>query len=119
MRIILLLTLIVLFTGSAFCQEPPKDASKIEVAGVTFREVVNNLLDQNYYIDKIDSNYQTVKTEAHNSLIIYARVKDSTAILTCWYEDKQVRNDKSLESAFFKLLNIFALSFKKPIEYKK
>ena len=75
---------------SAFSQETiPKKANTIEVSGVTFKEVAMGLLDANYTLEKVDSNFQTIKTEFKNGtnknkwmkLRILVRMKDSIAII--------------------------------------
>ena len=56
--------------------------------GVTFKEVVNQLLDSGYLINKIDNDFSTVETEPYHPkyrsglvhrMIIRVRVKASTA----------------------------------------
>lgn len=139
---------LLLLISVAYAQDIPKNANTIIVKGVTFKDVVNRLLDSNYSIAKIDSNFQTVETAPHevykNStpfmMIIKVRVKDSTAIFQGLYGNNNKEDFK--EGTFsrymagvdnvianyslwknrkrnpFKTLNNFALSFGKQIEYK-
>ena len=83
----------LLFLIIAACvtmQAQEKGTTKIMVSGVTFREVTNQLLDFGYSFDKIDSNYQTVKTEYKTfkskgvdmDICFFVRLKDSTAIIS-------------------------------------
>lgn len=80
---------LLLLICTAVHAQIPKNANAIEVKGVSFKEVVNRLLDSNFSIAKIDSNFQTVETAPRyvykNSyplkLIIKARVKDSIATI--------------------------------------
>ena len=69
-----------------------KNDNTIIAKGVTFKQVVNILLDADYRIDKIDSNYYTVRTEYNKLLcancmkfdaqvMFDIRIKDSAAII--------------------------------------
>lgn len=73
---------------TTYSQTPiPKGANTIEVIGVTFKEVGTKILEAGYSIDKIDSNFQTFRTEWKYfskyflSIKLDIWVKDSTAII--------------------------------------
>lgn len=73
----------------SFSQDIPKLANTIIVKGVSFDKVVNTLLDSGYKADKIDKDFQTVKTEwralcptCAPEICINVRVKDSMATVT-------------------------------------
>jgi hypothetical protein len=123
----------------------PRKASVILVHGVAFKEVVNHLLDKNYLIDKIDSNYNTLQTQPANydrtlnKIVFNLRVKDSVLYVTalCGMPkdntfapgslgaqlqgiDLPVRNLgiwKGNKKSPWVAMNNFALSFNKPVEY--
>jgi len=121
-----------------------KGANTIKVIGVTFKEAVDKLLDAGYVPEKIDSNFQTVKTEFKISegknknvqLSLFVRIKDSTAIITGKTFNSgmvgatlfgtqiskdaatlDIENSSGTFKKVFSEMNSFALSFKKPIEY--
>lgn len=142
MKWLLLVLMLICYTVNA--QDIPKGANAIIVKGVTFKEVVNRLLDSNYTIAKIDSNFLTVETAptaVHvGTMIIRARIKDSIAIITGIYrmgektDNRQgtiawlmAGNDYPIANAGlimkkknspFAIMSRFALSFSKPVEYK-
>ena len=121
----------------------PKKSNTIEVSGVTFKEVANTLLDFGYTFDKIDSNYQTIKTDFKQGagknkwmkLRIVVRVKDSIASFSGdWYNTifmgttlggvRQSTMENDVEKIEFKSvnpkncfleMNEIAISFKKSI----
>lgn len=128
------------------CISQPKGTNTIKIIGVTFNQVVNGLLDAAYTLEKIDSNYQTIKTEFRDGtgknkwmkLRLLIRVKDSVAIITGqWYNSmlighKVFGQDQTIETATSKIeytfgnpkncfneMNAFALTFNKPVEYSK
>ena len=126
---------IVLSIEIAYCQ--PKGANTIRVSDVTFRDVAKKLLDAGYTFDKIDSNFQTVKTEFRKGfgknewmkIRFFIRMKDSSAIITGqWYNTLMTNKSPEEEaepieftsgnpkSCFIDMKN-FALSFSKPVEY--
>lgn len=116
MKLIIAIALMLpLFASSQI----PKGARQVLVKGVTFREVADSLLDNGYQFDKIDSNFLTIKTQARNGFVMFARVKDSVCVLTGEYNENPLSNDGGIDGQFFKAVNLFAASFKKPIEYKK
>jgi hypothetical protein len=74
---------------SAYSQDIPKNADIIIVHSVTFDKVVNSLLDSGYIIEKMDKDFQTLKTEYRKlckdcipEIIFNVRVKDSIATIT-------------------------------------
>jgi len=131
---------------ASFSQEIiPKKSNAIEVYGVSFKEVANKLLDFGYTFDKIDSNYQTIKTDFKEGkgknkwmkLRLLVRVVDSSATFTGeWYNTMLIgytfggarhsNIDNSVEKIEFKSvnpkncfieMNEVAISFKKEISY--
>lgn len=82
---IVLLTLFSLVSNS---QAIPKGANMIVVKEVGFNQVVNTLLDLGYFIDKKDSEFETVITQPRAvdngvwSYFVQVRVKDSTAYVS-------------------------------------
>ena len=138
------LILISLFGSlSIFAQDIPKNANVIIVKGTTFDKVVNSLLDSSFVIDKMDKEYQTLKTEYKKlrkgfvpEIMLNVRIKDSTATITGkWRSDLnifglnsqkeqesamifEIKNEKSkVPSESFKAMNKFALSLKGQIQY--
>lgn len=122
----------------------PKKTNTIEVKGISFNEAANGLLDAGYIFEKIDSNFNTIKTEFKEGmgknkwmkLRILVRIKDSTAIVTGeWYNTmfiggKILGVDQTIENSTFKIentsgnpkncfaeMNVFALSFRKSVQY--
>ncbi len=102
----------------AFSQQKiPKKSNAIEIEGLTFKEVANALLDAGYNFDKIDSNFQTIKTEFKvgkdvnkwMKIRLYVRVKDSIAIISGeWYNTMFVGNkflgqEKTIENSTSKI----------------
>ena len=130
---------------TAISQEKiPKKSNTIEVSGVTFKEVANTLLDLGFTFDKIDSNYQTIKTDFKQGtgknkwmkFRIMVRVKDSIAIFSGdWYNTMFIGTTiltvrQSLENSIEKIeyksvnpkncfleMNEIAISFKKSVTY--
>lgn len=127
-----------------FQQSIPKKANTIEVKGVSFKEVANGLLDAGYSFEKVDSNFQTIKTEFKEGtgknkwmkLRLITRVKDSTVIITGeWYNtmfigSKLLGVEQTVENSTYKIeytsgnpkncfmeMNSFALSLKKEMLY--
>lgn len=91
----------------SLCQDPPKKCSVIKVTPVSFRHAVNSLLDLGYSIEKIDSNFLTVRTEPKNysktkggMVQIEIRVKDSSVIITGYCGLRNIDFEKK-ESNFF------------------
>lgn len=143
MRISLLLILLPYILHG---QAPPKRCSLIRVKNVTFKEAVTSLLDAGYFIEKIDSNFLTIRTEPQDysktkggMISIDIRIKDSTAFITghCgltrgdfdskggnlmtvryYYEIENRGMKGSIMKESFDKLNEFALSFKKEIVYE-
>lgn len=142
----LLLSLAVCCSAVLYAQIP-KDANTIIVKGVTFKEAVNRLLDSNYSISKIDSNFQTASTEykqyskGREKVSIHVRVKDSAAFITGTFRygeksdypegsigwiaaggDNPIANIKQWQHkqiSPFSVMNNYALSFGMPVEYIK
>ncbi len=131
---------------TTFSQEIiPKKSNTIEVSGVTFKEVANTLLDFGYSFDKIDSNYQTIKTDFKEGtgknnwmkLRIIVRVKDSIASFSGDFYNtifmgstlggvRQSTIDNSVEKIAYKSvnpkncfleINEVAISFKRKVTY--
>lgn len=140
----LLFIFLLISTLSYSQSKPPKKANTIEVSGVTFKEVANGLMDAGYTLEKVDSNFLTIKTDFKQGtgktkwmkMRFHVRVKDSTAIITGdWYNDMLVGSDflgrefnldnliDKIENASvnpkncFNDMNAFALSFNKPVQY--
>jgi hypothetical protein len=124
----------------------PNKTNEIIVSGVTFKEVANGLLDAGFSIEKVDSNFNTIKTEfiegsgktKYLKLRLMIRVKDSTAIITGeWYNplvigSKLLGTELTIENSTYKIeytsgspkqcfleMNKYANYFKKPITYSK
>lgn len=142
MKFLLLLLLPVISTAQV-----PRNAKTIIVKNVSFAEVCSQLLDKGYIIEKKDDHLQTVRTEQRRYTIGWnaaykmdIRVKDSVAYITGTFssphdrsnnENPLYNNDpiynhtsksgkphsKSLPGYAFAMMNEFALSFHKPIEY--
>jgi len=138
--------LFLLIPVIAFNQSIPKGANTIKIAAVTFKEAAEALLDAGYSFEKADSSFKTIKTEWKQGvgktkwmkLRFFIHQKDSTLILTGnWYNTmfegqdvlgKHFTADNSFEKIeytignpknCFLLMQDFALSFNKPIEYCK
>lgn len=140
----------VLFTISTFflrAQEIPKKATAIVVKGVSFDQVLNGLVDQNYFIDKKDDALKTVVTIARHidqssteifkdntkrliKVIFYIRVRDSVANISGQFNDEifhdpnydQISYRGAKGSAFmlsWDCMNDFAKSLKGEISYIK
>lgn len=135
----------MLLPCALFNQDIPKGTNTIKVNGVTFRQVADGLLDAGYSFEKIDSNFQTIKTEFRQSksvstmqIALYARVKDSSLIITGkgfmpgleggYLLGKQLtKEDATMDIKYtsgnykklFNEMNAFAKSFNKPVEYLK
>lgn len=137
--------LIILWSSTnTFSQDIPKNANVIVVKGVTFEKVVNSLLDSGFVIEKIDKEYQTLKTEYKKlckdcipEIQFYVRVKDSVLTITGkWRSDLnifggfdtnkskdealifEIKNEKNkVPRESFKAMNKFAISLKGEIQY--
>src|SRR5665647_306091 len=80
--------ILILLLLPCFAIAQNKNDNTIIAKGVTFKQVVNTLLDADYRIDKIDSNYYTIKTEYKKlcteclpEIMFDIRVKDSAATI--------------------------------------
>lgn len=116
---------------SSICYAQPKGANVIKVTGVSFKQVAQALVDNGFFFEKIDSNYQVIKTDYKEvkgyvmTIQLEVRIKDSTATLKgTWISSNykfDIENQKSAAPyrITFKALNDFALSFNKPVEYIK
>lgn len=135
----LLLAALVLASVSGIAQN--KNDNVIIVKGVTFKMVINNLLDAGYQIQKMDTAYSTVRTEykklcstCEPEYLLDIRVKDSTAIITGKWKNTamaaiflngadpvmDIRNEKSgVPKQSFAAANKFALSLSSNIVYAK
>lgn len=129
----------LLFTCRAVAQEIPAQSNTILVKGVSFDQACNALLDKGYLIDKKDNDLQTAKTEAKNyqkiwrvAYVINLRAKDSVIYISgtltsppetgAMYKDDVItyyKNKKNVMGYGFSILQDFALSFGKPVEYIK
>lgn len=98
----ILFAVALLMTATSFSQV--RGDNTIIITGVKFKEVVKLLIQEDFSIDKIDSNYQFVETEFKqlpkiNQLIsIHAKFKnDSTCIITGrlndWQRKKEYEQD--------------------------
>lgn len=82
--------LLALLLIAGICHsQAPKKTNTIIVSKVSRSQVVNILLDNGYYIDKIDTSLGTVRTEpkkyatrGRGMIVIDIRIKDSAAIIT-------------------------------------
>ena len=141
----IIVTAIVLFlTNQILAQDIPKNATTIIVKGVAFNNIVNCLLDSGFVVDKMDKEYQTLKTEYKKlckdcipEILFNVRVKDSIATITGnWrstvnlfgfaesQNDKdialvfEIKNEKSkVPKEVFKAMNKFALALKGEVQY--
>lgn len=129
---------------ASHCQQ--KGDNTITIKNVGFLETCNALLNAGYVIDKKDNELQTVKTEFKDGigknkwmkLLLNARVKDSTAVITGqWYNtmfvgSKLFQQEQTIENSTYKIENTtgnpkncfnemkrFALSFGKEVSYSK
>lgn len=124
----------------------PKNANRIVVKGVSFDEVVAGLLDAGYSLDKVNKDYQTVKTEYRNmcekcvpQMYYEVRVKDSIAIIRGkWRSNGDIlfgiKSKKDEDNAYqfdikynlnaavpketWRRMNNFAHRFNKPVSYE-
>lgn len=88
-----ILLIAFLFLATAYySQDIPLKSNEIRVLGVSFREVVNKLLDSNYILKSVDSNYYVVTTEpkfyknkSEYKIRLNIRIKDLIAIIKGWY----------------------------------
>jgi hypothetical protein len=122
MRTLILLALLLV---AEYCYCQPKGANTIKITGVTFRQVANALLDAGYSFEKIDSNFQTIRTEykAFQNYIprlrFEIRVKDSILNIKgdALTSNFQFSAENVKWKGAFNEMNSFALSFNKPVEY--
>lgn len=135
---------LVLFMNTIVAQEIPKNTTTIIVKGVAFDKVVNCLLDSGFVIDKIDKEYQTLKTEYRKlckdcipEILFNVRVKDSVVTISGkWRSDLnlfgaaetqtgkenayvfEIKNEKNkVPKEAFKAMNKFALALKGEVQY--
>ena len=112
----------------------PEKSNAIKVTGITFREIANSTLDAGYILEKVDSNFQTLRTEYKEragenkrmKVRLMIRVKDSVATITGeWYNAlfTEEKYAKKIEYTFgntkscFEEMNQFAMTLNRPIEY--
>lgn len=132
--------ILLLIPTLSFAQ--PKGTNTIKVSGVTFKEAAITLMDAGFTLEKLDSNFQTLRTDWRDGkgsnkwmkLRLNLRIKDSAAILTGnWYntitlnafdkfttienEAMEIKNSYGNPKACFKEMDIYAKLFKKPVEY--
>ena len=137
-----IITLLSLFPFLVNAQTIPKDANLIIVKKIGFLQVCNALLDSGYTISKKDNELQTVSTENKQypklwnaTYKIDIRIKDSSAYISGTVTSppggglyineplfnhtnkKGITFPKSLFGYAFLLINNFALSFNKEINY--
>jgi len=139
-KLFLLIMLSPLFVHS---QDIPKNANTIIIKGVSFEQVVNNLLDSGFKIDKIDKEYHTVKTEYRKvctdcvpELYLDVRVKDSIATITGKWKSTanlffpattnenayifEIKNERDkVPKRCFAIMNNFAKALNSQISYSK
>lgn len=123
----------------------PKKTNTIEVLGVTFKECADALLNAGFTFDKVDSNFNTIRTDfkagtGKNKWIkfrLLTRVKDSTLLINGdWYNTTLIGGklfgvDQTVENSTYSIeftngnpkncfleMNEFANSFKKEKVYK-
>lgn len=138
MKFLLLLLPLYSFSQNAI----PEKANAIKVTGIAFREIANNALDAGFVFDKVDSNFQTIKTEFRNGknksmkLRLMIRVKDSVAIISGeWYDASSIGRtvagvEHTIENSTMKIkytsghskrcfedMDKFAQSLNRPVEY--
>lgn len=112
----------------AHTQDIPKGANLIKVSGVTFRDAAMSLLDAGFSFEKVDSNFQTLKTEWKDikgyspKIKFEIRVKDSTLIIKGSWQNMNILFDIENQKwaayrVTFSEMNNYALSFRKPVEY--
>lgn len=142
-----LLILLLFAPIISLSQDIPKNVNTIIAKGVTFARVVNNLLDSGYTADKLDKDFQTIKTEWRTlcsecapEICINVRVKDSTATITGQWRSSAgillfakrsqaenehalvfpVQNERSkVPRKAFEVMNNYALSLQGQITYLK
>jgi len=125
----------------AAISQPPKGCQEIMVKGVTFKEAADMLLDSHFLIDKKDEILGTIKTERRDInyekqkggfIILTIRIKDSSAYINgnCGIDMTSFRQgileyrieNRGMKGSVikdaFNLMNEFALSFKRPVEYR-
>lgn len=121
-----LIASVLILTSKA--QDIPKGTNTIKITGVGFREIAVKLIDSGFTFEKIDSNFQTLRTEyneVNRYLIKYdIRVKDSVATIKGWWTSSNIIFDIEYQKFFpdrniFAIAKDFALSFGKPVEYLK
>jgi hypothetical protein len=139
MRQFLILFLFINFVVIVQAQDIPKKANTIIVHGVTLSEVVNQLLDAGYFIDKADTVFNLITTKERackknkGTFVTYMiRIKDSSAIFkgNCSdhigftldmvqfaAQDYEIVYKGGLFKIAFNDMNNLALSFNKPVEY--
>src|SRR6478735_5573081 len=90
MKTILIAFIFFSFTASA--QDIPKKANTIIAKGISFNEVINQLLDKGYFVDKADTAFNLITTKETTCklnkgvFVTYMiRIKDSSVIIkgTC------------------------------------
>lgn len=122
-----------------FQQAIPPKANTIVLKPVSFNEVCSALVEQGYQLEAKDSALQTVRTVPRNyqkkyqsTYVINIRLKDSIAFITGTFAGMEssaipIYNDTgaggktrpNLPGYGFTLMNQFALSFGKPVQYLK
>ena len=70
---LLILLTCSLNTNAQWRKEPEKKDNAVRIIGVTYQEAVHKLIDMNYRIEKIDSNYKTVQVYLGEYQTMYLR----------------------------------------------
>lgn len=136
----------ILFFCSLCASGQKKGDNAMVVKGVSLNESVHALLDAGFVLEKTDSNFQTITTDFKDGTgknkwmkyRLHIRIKDSKAIIKGdWYNTLFIGNkvfgqEQTIENNVSKIENTsgnpkncfnemkqFALSFNKPVEYKK
>ena len=91
MYYIFLISSVLFFNVSAFCQEPVKGNNSIVVKGVNFKKIKETLLDSGIFIDQQSEEDGTIITKRKGycecpnkdfyQLIYFIRVKDTVATI--------------------------------------
>ncbi len=135
-----LLLALMLFPAVAFGQTIPKKANVILVQSVTFKEVVDTLLDHGYFFQQVDTINHTIITQPrtfkNGNYFMQIYVKDSVVTITGKfnmngeiklfgvtydakeYEDIRNAAKGSVYGNAFLKLDQFALRFNKPVTYQ-
>jgi len=128
----------------SFCQEIPKYSTTIIAHGLSFQQIKDSLLSHSFFIEQQNESNGTIITKEKNAdsyrafgsnlnrwtVMIYVRIKDSTAVFTEQYSYmegnfkrwKQVEYWKakgSVPHSLFMILDNFVKCLTPRIEYTK